>query len=132
VRLDLAIISHLYTIAAKEWGMPLPNPVRTVSLPSVNNARTRRLDADEEARLLAELDKARSRWIKPIVELALETAMRRGELLSLQWENIDLARRVAHLPKRDVDKLESRLSLLQWMVGCNLAFTMAVLWKILS
>jgi integrase len=99
VRLDLAVISHLYAIAAKEWGLAVQNPVRTVSLPSVNNARTRRLDADEEARLLSELDRSRNRWAKPIVEFALETAMRRGELLSLQWENIDLARRVAHLPK---------------------------------
>jgi len=34
--------------------------------------------------------------------------------------------------KRDVDRIEARLNLLQWMVGFNLAFTMAVLRKILS
>jgi hypothetical protein len=34
--------------------------------------------------------------------------------------------------KRDIDKIDARLNLLQWMVGFNLAFTMAVLWKILS
>jgi hypothetical protein len=34
--------------------------------------------------------------------------------------------------KRDVDRIEARLNLLQWMVGFNLAFTMAVLWKVLS
>ena len=34
----------------------------------------------------------------PLVELALETAMRRGELLSLRWEYVDLTRRVAYLP----------------------------------
>jgi integrase len=37
-------------------------------------------------------------WIQPIVIMAIETAMRRGEILSLRWENIDLAKRVAHLP----------------------------------
>jgi hypothetical protein len=31
--------------------------------------------------------------------------------------------------KRDVDKIDARLNLLQWMIGFNLAFTMAVLWK---
>jgi len=34
--------------------------------------------------------------------------------------------------KRDVDKLDARLNLMQWMVGFNLAFTMAVLWKVFS
>ena len=99
IRLDLALISHLYTIAAKEWGLPVRNPVKQVSLPSINNARDRRLDADEEARLMAALDKSRNRWIKPLVQLALETAMRRGELLSLLWDNIDLRRRIAYLPE---------------------------------
>lgn len=97
VRLDLALISHLYTIAAKEWGLPVRNPVKQVSLPAINNARDRRLEADEEVRLMAELDKSHNRWIKPIVQLALETAMRQGELLALRWENIDLKRRVAFL-----------------------------------
>jgi integrase len=36
--------------------------------------------------------------MKPLVELAVETAMRRGELLGLRWEHIDLGNRVAHLP----------------------------------
>jgi integrase len=40
----------------------------------------------------------RSHWVKPIVQLALATAMRRGELLSLRWENINLKARTAYLP----------------------------------
>lgn len=99
VRLDLALLSHLFTIAAKEWGLPVRNPVRSVSLPSPNNARNRRLEADEEARLIAALGKSRNPWIKPLVQFALETAMRRGELLSLTWENVDLRRRIARLPE---------------------------------
>jgi integrase len=91
------------------------NPVASIRRPPPSKARERRLDADEEVRLLKALDDhsgeseredgkryrhgTRNPWIKPVVLLALETAMRRGELLSLQWENVDLARRVAHLPK---------------------------------
>ncbi len=48
---------------------------------------------------MASLDKSRNRWIKPLAHLALETAMRQGELLSLRWDNIDLQRRVAYLPE---------------------------------
>ena len=36
-------------------------------------------------------------WMKPLVEFAVETAMRRGELLSLRWSDIDFNERVAHL-----------------------------------
>lgn len=54
----------------------------------------------ERLRLLDALTSLRTRrvspWMKPLVELALETAMRRGELLALRWQ-IDLDRRVAHL-----------------------------------
>lgn len=34
--------------------------------------------------------------------------------------------------KRDVDRIDARLNLLQWMIGFNLAFTMAVLWKVFA
>ena len=34
--------------------------------------------------------------------------------------------------KRDTDRLDGRLNLPQWMIGFNLAFTMAVLWKVFS
>lgn len=83
VRLDLALVSHLYTIAPKEWDLPVRNPVQQVSLPSANNARNRQLDPGEEARLTAELSRSRNQWTKPLVQLALETAMRQGEFLSL-------------------------------------------------
>ena len=36
--------------------------------------------------------------MKPLIVLAIETAMRRGEMLDLQWQHVDLVRCVAHLP----------------------------------
>jgi integrase len=97
VRLDLALISHLFTIAEKEWGIPVKNPVRSIRLPPVSNARDRRLDPDEEARLLDVLRQSPNKWALPIVQIALETAMRQGEILSLTWKDIDLGRRTAQL-----------------------------------
>lgn len=103
VRLDLALISHVFTIAAKEWGISVENPVKNMRQPRANNARERRLVDGEEAALLAAIDAApagsrSNHWLKPIVIIALETAMRQGEILALLWENVDLSRRVAHLP----------------------------------
>jgi integrase len=53
---------------------------------------------DEETRLLTACREARNPFLLPIVHLALETAMRQDELVSLRWEHIDLNRQIAHLP----------------------------------
>ena len=105
VRLELAVISHLFTVAAKEWGMPLQNPVQNIRKPRLDNARDRRLSEEEERYLLAAIDNPgsgagirRNVWVGPMVRLALETSMRRGELLSLEWKRIDLERCFAVLP----------------------------------
>jgi integrase len=60
--------------------------------------RTRRLSAGEEAKLIDAAGASRSRYLRPLIILAIETGMRRGELLSLAWSNIDFEVRVAHLP----------------------------------
>lgn len=100
IRLELAIVSHLFTIAKKEWGMEsLANPVQAIRLPAPGRARSRRLVGDEEERLLAACDTSRSSALKDLVVLALETAMRQGELLSLRWSNVDLQGTAAHLPE---------------------------------
>jgi integrase len=95
---ELNILSHAIDIAAKEWGIPLPrNPVRLVRKPRVPNGRKRRLHEGEEARLLAACELHRPALIRPLVILAIETAMRRGELLNLRWIDVDFETRVAHL-----------------------------------
>ncbi|GAB6068873.1 hypothetical protein JCM13664_21940 [Methylothermus subterraneus] len=100
VRKELALLSKPIKTAMREWGIALPgNPVANVSKPPPSKPRDRRLKEGEEAQLLASLDRCRNRYRRPLVELAIETAMRQGELLSLQWENIDLKRRIAYLPE---------------------------------
>lgn len=94
VRLDLAIIGHLYTIARTEWGMEaLPSPLKAIRKPPAGGGRERRLEAGEEVRLL----RAAAASLRPLIVLALETAMRRGELAGLHWGGIDLERRVVRL-----------------------------------
>lgn len=102
VRLELALISHLFTIANKEWGIPAPNPIANIRLPKVQNARERRLIGDEERYLMQALispaGTRSNQWVRPIIVIALETAMRMSEILCLRWEYIDLESQVAHLP----------------------------------
>lgn len=73
------------------------NPISDVKRPRVRNNRDVRLFDGEEEALLAALDDSYNPWIKPAVILAIETAMRRGELLALRWEDVNLDTRVARL-----------------------------------
>ncbi len=109
---ELALISHVFTIARKEWRMEsLSNPVELIRQPSVDDARERRiLNADVwmingEALQCEHLDElemisrhSRSTELPMIVAFAVETAMRRSEITNLLRSNVNLEKRVAILP----------------------------------
>jgi integrase len=96
---ELAYISSVINHARREWGVNIPNPVALVKKPVSPQGRDRILEPQEISALLAELTPLgrRSPWMLPIVQMALETAMRRGELLALQWKHINLREQVAVL-----------------------------------
>jgi len=95
IRLDLALISRIFEVAASDWGMEsLQNPVKRASKPKLPNGRDRRLAEGEEEKLLS----VASERLKPVIKFALETAMRREEIASLSWDRIDFDRKTAHLP----------------------------------
>jgi integrase len=108
VKREFGAVCNLFNVARKEWGFDgLSNPIESIRLPREDNARSRIFFEGEERILLQALDpkdQGEGRhgrincWIKPIVEFALETAMRRGEILALRRENINLADQVALLP----------------------------------
>jgi len=108
VNRELNLLSHVFNVARKEWGVPIQNPVASIRRPKENKARQRRLNETEETKLLAELEPTdrdqlgrytgiQNPWIKPLVILAIETAMRRGELLSMTWDNVFLSERYVTL-----------------------------------
>jgi len=95
---DLNLISNMFNIARKEWGMEnLKNPVELVKKPKLPNGRNRRFLGDEEARLLRVAGASRSAALKPLILVALETAMRLGEMLSLTWGNVSFEKGVVCL-----------------------------------
>lgn len=107
---DLTLISHAINIARKEWGIAMDNPCSLIRRPKENRPRKRRLSPKEEQLLLAELELSRrtadgiwlpggcrNPWMKPLVILAIETAMRRGELLQLDWTDVFLEERFVRL-----------------------------------
>lgn len=102
----LALVSHMYNMARMEWGQEdLQNPVRSIRKPKVRNSRDRRLlcTIDLPGRSPNEFDwligASRSDSFRHIVTLAVETAMRRSEIVGLRWEHINLVAGTAFLPE---------------------------------
>ncbi len=99
IQKDLALISHLLNIARKEWELPIQNFIKDVSKPKVDDSRSRRLMPEEEVYIMKACEASKAEAMPTITKLALETAMRRSEILKLQWMNVDLVRRTVLLPK---------------------------------
>jgi len=96
---ELGLLSNVIEIARREWGVPITtNPLKMVRRPTLRNARDRRLRDGELQQIESALTETRNPLLRPVVMLAIETALRRGELLKLRWHNIDLVRRTAHIP----------------------------------
>lgn len=98
VRRELNQLRPMLDIAREEWGAALEgNPARQVSVRVGDDSREGRLTRVEWQRFLGALKQRRNPEVLRAVELALETSMRRSELLSLRWEHIDLETGTAHL-----------------------------------
>jgi integrase len=96
---ELAYLSSIINHARREWGINIQNPTQHVRKPATPAGRTRKLSKDETNKLFNALEPTgrQNIWVLPVVRLALETAMRRSEILGLRWENIDLIRQTAFL-----------------------------------
>ncbi len=98
VRLELALLSHLYTVAIQEWRLGLTyNPVANIRKPSPGEGRDRRLSAGEEIKLLEAVNNYSNPMLGWIVRAALATGMRSSEIVTLKRSQVDLLRRIVSL-----------------------------------
>lgn len=88
VNKHLAVLSHLFNKAV-EWEWIDKKPAKVVKY-RVKNIRTTYLEADEIARLLEAAQQDTCKVLEPFIRIALGTAMRRYEILSMKIEHIDL------------------------------------------
>lgn len=92
-----SLLSNLFKIATKRWGMHLKNPIPQIELPKANRPRQRRLDNNlERDYFFQALAKARRKQALLFAQLAMETAMRRGELFALRWDQIKIDKSGKH------------------------------------
>lgn len=126
-REELNLINHALKIANAEWHITLPrgNPAADVRKPSGSKGkRDRRLKLNknkkrcEYSRLILSAKKIDNK-IESAIILAIETAMRRTELATLTWSNVNLRKRIAYLDEtkngdsRDVPLSTTAVNLLK-------------------
>jgi integrase len=87
---DLGLMRHAFNMAIREWEWISDNPLKRVSMEKEPPGRVRYLSDEEFDRL----HNACCDWLKPIVLVARHTGLRRKNILSLTWNQIDLSRRV--------------------------------------
>ncbi|MES0058803.1 site-specific integrase [Mesorhizobium sp. M0041] len=89
---QLAPLNNMFELARSEWKIPLKNPLVDLALKTNDNRRERRLREGELDRLVEAGKKTRNPLVLPMIHFAIETGMRRGEILNLRWRDIDEAR----------------------------------------
>ncbi len=88
----LAALSHAMTVAVREWAWLDDSPMRKVSKPQEPRGRVRFLSEDERMRLLAACRQSSTPFLYITVILSLSAGLRRSELLTLCWSDVDLDR----------------------------------------
>jgi integrase len=91
---ELNTVRHIFNVARLEWNVPLRcNPLDGLRLDYKDNRRERRLKDGEHEKLLQAARTRQNPFIEKIVIFAIETGMRRGEILGLHWDQLDFQRR---------------------------------------
>ncbi|WP_230952046.1 site-specific integrase, partial [Burkholderia cepacia] len=99
IRTEIALISHLYEVARADWGYEdVLNPRKAMRRIQQGNVRDRRLRPGEFDKIIGWCERVGDYWLKAAVIVAVETAMRSGEIAALTWPNLDLDGQLAYLP----------------------------------
>jgi integrase len=96
VNRELGNLKHIMKKAI-EWRFRRDNPFQGVKLLHVPGRQDRILTPEEEVKLLAACEKIRAPYLRPICVLALNSGMRKSEILSLKWSQVDLPSRTIHV-----------------------------------
>ena len=99
INIELSCLKAMFNRAIS-WGKAIENPVTEVKLLKENDRRLRYLDTEEMERLIENCPA----HLKPIVIMAVHTGMRKGEILKLGWEDVDLKRRIIYVVNTKTDE----------------------------
>ena len=86
-------LSQLHQVATNEWGLNTVNPVKGIKRFKEAQGRMKRLPPAAEQTFVEVCRQSTFKELAELVTFAIETGMRRGEILSMRWEDIDLINR---------------------------------------
>ncbi len=108
VNRELSILSHCIDLAINEWKCYIrQNPVTPNLRLKENPSRTRRLLPGEYEKLMQSCKLNYAFWC-PIIDFAIHTGMRRGELLQITWDMVHLEKKFITLPPEITKTNKSR------------------------
>ena len=95
---EFGIVKHALHVAKLEWDWDVPIDLfEGIRLPQIHQRAVRRINDQDFKTLLEEASKHSNMYLKPIILIAINTAMRRGEILSLKWSDIDFKRSLINI-----------------------------------
>lgn len=106
IKIILDIISVLFNFAKRSLGYTGNNPCENVERPKINNEVMNLLTQDQKANLFSTLDALSNKTTSNLFKLLIYTGMRRGEVLKLEWRDVDFERKFIKLrnPKSGRDE----------------------------
>jgi integrase len=90
-------ISKLFQMLNDEWELEIPNPIKGIKRMPPSKGRRKRVNLELESLLIFGCNQLSLPLLCSLIQFALQTGMRRGELMGLTWADIDLSNRKAYL-----------------------------------
>lgn len=101
---ELGLLHAVFEVASREWDIPLTeNPIANVRKPKAALGRQRRLQSNELEALLSACELGRSDWLTVGIQFAIETGMRRGEILNVRLRDVDFKLGLLNVPETKTD-----------------------------
>ncbi|NNE24550.1 MAG: site-specific integrase [Rhizobiales bacterium] len=97
---ELVPVRNIFEVARRDWGIPIKeNPLDQLRLKFVDQRRERRLKEGELDRIISEARKCKNPYVVPVILFAIETGMRRGEILAVTWDDLDTTEETLRIPQ---------------------------------
>lgn len=102
---EFGLLRSIFETARKEWGyVAFQNPLASIKKPKAPEGRSRRLEPGELQALMRACRTCSDTWLLHGFQLAIETGLRRGELLAVRWKHVNFDTAVLHIPVTKTDK----------------------------
>lgn len=102
---ELGLLRSIFEMARREWGYTaLQNPLAGLRKPKAPEGRERRLKPGELQALIKACSTITGTWLLHGFQLAIETSLRRGELLGIRWQHVNFDTTALHVPFTKTDK----------------------------